>query len=118
MSKILLALMIVLGVTSLVYAAPKWVPMTITSDTTVQIGPGRVVDANFYWNGVTAGNSMVIKNSDTIGVASDAVFTIIADTTAGSRQMSALQKDLVVDKGIYVDVTKSAGTFGVELFYQ
>jgi uncharacterized protein YigE (DUF2233 family) len=118
MSRILLALMFVLGITTLVYAAPKWTPMIITSDTTVKSGPGQIVDANFYWSAVTSGDKMTIKNSVTIGTDTAVVFTIIPDTTTGSRQMNALQKDLVVDQGIYVDLTKTTGTFGVELFYQ
>lgn len=117
MKKVFLTL-IALALGTVAFAAPKWTPMIITSDTTVKSGPGQIVDANFYWSGVTSGDKMTIKNSVTIGTDSAVVFTIIPDTTTGSRQMNALQKDFNVDQGIYVDLTKTTGTFGVELFYQ
>jgi hypothetical protein len=118
MSKILLALLFVLGIAAIVYAAPKRVPTVVTSggDGLVASGKVTVKDANAYWNGVVAGSSLVLRNSTTIG--GDAVFTVVADTTAGSKQMSHLQRDILVDVGLYAHITAATGTFGVELFYE
>lgn len=115
MKKIVFLIALLL-VPAMVYAAPKWVPTTKTVDSVVQVGPTQVGAMNVYWSGVTAGASVILKNGTT--TAGDAVFTIVADTTAGSVLIPALDKSLLVDTGLYLDFTNASGTMGVQIFYQ
>jgi len=115
MRKILLALLFVLGIAAIVYAAPKRVPTTFTADGLVQSGRTIVEDMNIYWSGVTAGASMTLKNSTT--ATGDAVFTFVADTTAGSVYIPPYARKIVVDTGLYADFNNT-GTLGLQIFYQ
>ena len=115
MKKLILGL-VFLSIAVIAYAAPKWVPSTYSGDQLIKSGPAIVVDANIYWSGLTVGDKLQLKNGLTS--SGTTFYTFVAPTANGSYRVQKYQKDILVDTGIYLDLTISGGAMGIELIYQ
>jgi hypothetical protein len=114
MRKIYLTLFALLICTS-VYAGTRWAPRQyFGADQVITTSPATIIDGSIYWSGLTAGDRVALRNGTT--VTSAAVLTLVVPTAAGTMPIAA--EGFTVDNGLYMDVTVTAGTLGLNLLYQ
>lgn len=114
--KKVIALFIVVGLCGIAHATLRNAPESfgVSADRVLVAGDSILIDANIYYSGVTAGNTILLKEG--LSVTSPTICTIVADTTAGNKKCS-YPEPVVVDTGIYCDVTLSGGSAGANLLY-
>ncbi|NLG05970.1 MAG: hypothetical protein GX567_19405, partial [Clostridia bacterium] len=84
MKKYLFLILVVL-IAGSAYAASKWVPTTFSGDQLIQTGRTILVDGNIYWNGLTVGDKLELKNGTTS--SGTTVYTFVAPAANGTQQL-------------------------------
>ena len=117
MKKVFLVLLILLTSVGVCLAAPKWVPRQYY-DSDQQITTARTViyDFSIYYTGVTKGDKIVLRNGTS--TSATAFYTFIAEATDGVTPLVDPAKDIVVDRGLYFDVSRTGGALGINITYQ
>jgi len=116
----LFAVVILLTLVGVCFAAPRWVPRAYyDSDQQITSASTILYDATVYYTGVTAGDRLTLSNEVAVGaVDQDDIFFTFAAPAAHGTFLYTPERALTVDGGIYLDIDKSGGTLGVNITYQ
>lgn len=114
MSKLFMAIMGVLFLTSAVLAANNTVPRIFYGDQKVTTSNTILVDGYVYWSGLTAGDTVALLNG---GATTSPAFIKFKVATANGYAPLGLSNPIDVDGGIYLDETISGGAAGVGLIF-
>lgn len=116
MKKVILAVLGMLTLVGVCYAAPKRVPREYgTADQIITSSPAIIEDVTLYYVGVTVGDNIVLRNGTS--TSAPRIQTLVASTANGSFVWNP-EPDVTVDGGIYLDITRTGGLFGISIMYQ
>ena len=94
---------------------PRAQVIQVTADALIQGGPTIWHGIHICLDGVTVGDSVVVRDSLTAG-AGTVRYTFIANATDQTVDFCPC-KGMQFDTGLYVDVTKSGGSMYVTVVY-
>jgi hypothetical protein len=116
MKKFLLSFLILFIFATVAVAAPYWLPRQyFDTDQRITTSSTILYDMTIYWRGVTVGDRVTFRNGTT--TSATAFYSLVAPTASGTF-VYIPPKPLVVDGGIYYDVTLTGGSMGVSITYQ